>query len=175
MRIVSWLAVGAVALALGCASGSASTQPSTASTPPSAAAAQPAMAGAAPATVSGAIQNYTQDPAGQMNGFVLASGQRVQVPTDMGAKVSDQFPPNTIVAVSGHMITDSDGRNVLVADSIKDQSRNATLDLTAGRAAPPAPSMGPSVGGSGPATTEPVNPPSQTQPGTPGNPPPGGR
>jgi len=174
MRIVSWLAVGAVALALGCASNSASTQPSAASTPPGAAAPHP-MASAPPAKVNGAIQNYTQDPTGQMNGFVLGSGQRVQVPTDMGAKVSDQFPPNTVVDVTGHMITGSDGRTVLVADSITDRSRNATLDLTAGRAAPPSPAWGPSVGGSGPATTEPVNPPTQTQPGTPGNPPPGGR
>jgi hypothetical protein len=175
MRIVSWLAVGAVALALGCASNSASTQPSTASTPPSAATAHPAMAGAPPAKANGAIQNYTQDPAGQMNGFVLATGQRVQVPTDMGAKVSDQFPPNTAVDVTGHMVTDSDGRSVLVADSITDRTRNATLDLTAGRAAPPSPAWGPSVGGSGPAGTQPVNPPAETQPGTTGNPPPGGR
>jgi hypothetical protein len=174
MRIVSWLAVGAVGLALGCASDKASTQPS-AATPPSTTAPHPAMAAAPPATVNGAIQNYTQGPSGQMNGFVLGSGQRVQVPEDMGAKVSDQFPPSTIVVVVGHMITDSDGRNVLVADSITDKTRNASLDLTAGRAAPPNPAWGPSVGGSGPAGTQPVNPPDTTQPGTAGNPPPGGR
>ena len=175
MRIVPWLAVGAVALALGCASNTASTQPSTATTPPNAPAAQPAMAAAAPASANGAIQNYTQDPTGQPNGFVLSSGQRVQVPADMGAKVSDQFPPNTIVDVKGHMITGSDGRNVLLADQITDKSRNATLDLTAGRAAPPSPAQGPSIGGSGPAGTMPVNPPPETQPGTTGYPPPGGR
>jgi hypothetical protein len=174
MRIVPWLAVGAVALALGCASNTASTPPSTASTAADSAA-HPAMAAAAPASLNGAIQNYTQDPTGQMNGFVLSSGQRVQVPTDMGAKVSDQFPPNTIVDVKGHMITGSDGRNVLVADSITDKTRNATLDLTAARAAPPSPASGPSIGGSGPAGTQPVNPPAETQPGTTGYPPPSGR
>jgi hypothetical protein len=174
MRIVPWLAVGAVALALGCASNTASTQPSTASTAPDSAA-HPAMAAAAPASLNGAIQNYTQDPTGQMNGFVLSSGQRVQVPTEMGAKVSDQFPPNTIVDVKGHMITGSDGRSVLVADSITDKTRNATLDLTAARAAPPSPASGPAMGGSGPAGTQPVNPPAETQPGTTGYPPPSGR
>jgi len=174
MRIVPWLAVGAVALALGCASNTASTQPSTASTAPDSAA-HPAMAAAAPASLNGAIQNYTQDPTGQMNGFVLSSGQRVQVPTAMGSKVSDQFPPNTIVDVKGHMITDNDGRSLLVAESITDKSRNATLDLTAGQAVPPSPASGPSIGGSGPAGTQPVTPPPEPQPGTTGNPPPGGR
>jgi hypothetical protein len=64
---------------------------------------------------------------------------------------------------------------VLEADRITDKSRNATLDLTAARAAPPSPASGPTMGGSGTAGSEPVNPPSDTQPGTVGNPPPGGR
>ena len=126
-------------------------------------------------TVSGTIQNYTTGPSGQQNGFVLASGQRVHFPEDAGSKVSDQFPPNTQVHVTGHMITENDGRNVLEAEQISAPDRNATLDLTAARAAPPSPAWGPSVGGSGTAGSQPVNPPAESQPGTTGNPPPAGR
>ena len=72
-------------------------------------------------------------------------------------------------------ITDTDGRQVLEADKITDPSRNVTLDIAALRAATPAPATGTSVGGSGTAGSQPVNPPSETQPGTLGNPPPGGR
>jgi len=126
-------------------------------------------------SVNGGIQNYTTGPSGQQNGFVLASGQRVHFPEEMASKVSDQFPPNTQVQVSGHMITDSDGRQILEADKITAPDRNVTLDLTAARAAPPSPASGPTMGGSGTAGTQPVNPPAETQPGTVGNPSPGGR
>ena len=167
MRIIPWLAAGALALA-GCASSNTSSPSGTATAPH-------AAIGGAPATVNGAIQNYTTGPSGQQNGFVLVSGQRVQYPEAMGSKVSDQFPPNTQVQVSGHMTTDSDGRQVLEADQILDKARNATLDLTAARAAPPSPAPGPSVGGSGTGGSEPLNPPSGTQPAPSGTPPPGGR
>ena len=165
MRSISWLAAGALALAVGCAS-SNSTGPS--------GPAHPAVGGEA-TSANGAIQNYTTGPTGEQNGFVLASGQRVHFPEQMASKVSDQFPPNTLVKVTGHMITDSDGRTVLEADKITAPDRNATLDLTAARAAPPSPAWGPSVGGSGTAGSQPVNPPSETQPSAPGSPPPAGR
>ena len=168
MRIIPWLSAGALALAAGCATSDTSSPSGTATAP------QPAVGGAV-ATANGSIQNYTTGPSGQQNGFVLASGQRVHFPEEMATKVSDQFPPNTKVQIQGHMITDADGRSVLEADKITAPDRNATLDLTAARAAPPSPAMGPSVCGSGPAGSQPVNPPSETQPGTPGNPPPGGR
>jgi hypothetical protein len=163
MKGISWLAAGALALAVGCAS-SNGTAPSGTAT-----AAHPAVT-APVTTVNGDIQNYTTGPSGQQNGFVLVTGQRVHFPESMGSKVSDQFPPNTQVKVTGHMIKDNDGRPVLEADSITAPNRNATLDLTAARAAPPDPAWGPSVGGSGTAGSQPVNPPSETQPGTPGNP-----
>jgi hypothetical protein len=159
MRIVPWLS--AIVLAVGCASSNTSSPSGTATAP------HP-VAGAVAATASGGIQNYTTGPSGQQNGFVLASGQRVHFPEEMGAKVSDQFPPNTLVNVTGHMITDSDGRQVLEADKITDPSRNMTLDLAAARAATPAPSTGTSVGGSGAGGSEP-------QPGSLGTPPPGGK
>jgi len=168
MRIVPWLAAGALVLAVGCASSNTSS-PSGTSTAP-----HPAVGGAM-SSVNGGIQNYTTGPSGQQNGFVLASGQRVHFPEEMASKVSDQFPPNTKVQVSGHMITDSDGRQILEADKITAPDRNVTLDLTAARAAPPSPASGPTMGGSGTAGTEPVNPPAETQPGTVGNPSPGGR
>ncbi len=58
----------------------------------------------------------------------------------MGSKVSDQFAPNTPVQVTGHMMTDSDGRPVLEADELVNRkARKATLDLTAARVTPPAP------------------------------------
>lgn len=168
MRIIPWLAAGVLVLSAGCAS--------TDTTSASGAATAPHPAVASPLTnATGAIQNYTTGPSGQQNGFVMASGQRVHFPEDMGTKVSDQFPPNTLVTVQGHTITDSDGRSVIEADKITDPGRNATIDLTAARAAPPSPATGPSVGGSGTAGSQPVNPPSETQPGTLGNPPPGGR
>ncbi|HUM11891.1 MAG TPA: hypothetical protein VLT82_13150 [Myxococcaceae bacterium] len=173
MRIMSWLAAGALALAVGCASSNTTSSPGTASVPP--ATSHPAVAGGPKSTVSGEIQNYTTGPSGQQNGFVLGSGQRVHVPEEMGSKVSDQFPPNTQVNVTGYMTTDSDGRPILEADTIAAPDRNATLDLASAHAAPPSPAWGPSVGGSGPAGSQPVNPPAETQPGTPGNPPPGGR
>jgi hypothetical protein len=168
MRIVPWLAAGALVLAVGCASSTTSSPSGTATAP------HPAVGGAM-SSVNGGIQNYTTGPSGQQNGFVLASGQRVHFPEEMASKVSDQFPPNTKVQVSGHMITDSDGRQILEADKITAPDRNVTLDLTAARAAPPSPASGPTMGGSGTAGTEPVNPPAETQPGTVGNPSPGGR
>jgi hypothetical protein len=168
MRIVPWLTAGALVLAVGCASSNTSSPSGTATAP------HPVVGGAM-SSVNGGIQNYTTGPSGQQNGFVLASGQRVHFPEEMASKVSDQFPPNTKVQVSGHMITDSDGRQVLEADKITAPDRNATLDLTAARAAPSSPASGPTMGGSGTAGTEPVNPPAETQPGTVGNPPPGGR
>ena len=167
MRIVPWLAAGALALA-GCASSNSSSPSGTATAP------HPVVGGA-PASVNGPIQNYTTGPGGQQNGFVLATGQRVQYPEAMGSKVSDQFPPNTQVQVTGHMTTDADGRQVLQADQITDKARNATLDLTAAQAAPPSPATGTSVGGSGTAGSGPMNPPPEPQPATSGNPPPGGR
>jgi hypothetical protein len=169
MRIVSWLAAGALVLAAGCASTESSSSTGTATAP------HPATAAAPMANASGSIQNYTTGPSGAQNGFVMASGQRVHFPEEMAAKVSDQFPPNTQVTVQGHTITDADGRSVIEADKITAPDRNATIDLTAARAAPPSPATGPSVGGSGTAGSQPVNPPSETQPGTIGNPPPGGR
>jgi len=174
MRIVPWLYAGALALAVGCASSNTSSPSGTATAP------QP-VAGAALANANGGIQNYTTGPSGQQNGFVLANGQRVHFPEEMASKVSDQFPPNTQVNVSGHMITDSDGRQVLEADKITDPTRNLTLDLTTARAATPAPATSPSVGGSGAAGSEPATPPmttpppSEPQPGSMGTPPPGGR
>jgi len=168
MRIVPWLAAGAFVPAVGCASSNTSSPSGTATAP------HPAVGGAV-SSVNGGIQNYTTGPSGQQNGFVLASGQRVHFPEEMASKVSDQFPPNTQVQVSGHMITDSDGRQILEADKITAPDRNVTLDLTAARAAPPSPASGPTMGGSGTAGTQPVNPPAETQPGTVGNPSPGGR
>lgn len=170
MRTISWLAAGAAAIALGCASGSASSSPS-ASTSPEA----PHSAAASPGTsVLGTIQNYTQSPSGQMNGFVLASGQRVHIPESMGAQVSDKFPPNTSVQVTGHMISDPDGRPVLEADKITAPASNATLDLTAAHAVPPS-AAPPSIGGSGTVGTPSEPPGSQTVPATPGQQPPAGR
>jgi hypothetical protein len=170
MKTISWLAAGALALVVGCASSNTTGPSGTASAPSGTATApNPALSGPV-ATANGDIQNYTTGPTGQQNGFVLATGQRVHFPESMASKVSDQFPPNTQVKVTGHMIKDSEGRPVLEADTITAPSRNATLDLTAARAAPPDPAFGPAVGGSGPAGSQPVNPPSETQPGTPGNP-----
>ena len=171
MRIVPWLAAGALALAVGCASSNTSSPSGTAAAAP-----QP-VAGTALANASGAIQNYTTGPGGQQNGFVLASGQRVHFPEAMGSKVSDQFPPSTVVNVTGHAITDTDGRQVIEADKITAPGSNSTLDLAAARAASQLPSTGTSVGGSGaagspPATTPTTPPPSEPQPGSMGAPPP---
>ena len=172
MRIVPLLAAGAIALAVGCASSNTSSPSGTATAPTAAPA-----AGGALANVAGGIQNYTTGPGGQQNGFVLATGQRVHFPEELGSKVSDQFPPNTQVQVSGRMITDSDGRQVLDADKITDPSRNLTLDLATLRAGTPAPVTGTSVGGSGAAGSVPAAPPPTTepQPGSLGTPPPGGK
>ncbi|HET9155706.1 MAG TPA: hypothetical protein VFN91_03500 [Myxococcaceae bacterium] len=173
MRIVPWLSAGAIALALGCASSNTSSPSGTATAPTPAPA-----AGGALANVTGGIQNYTTGPGGQQNGFVLSSGQRVHFPEELGSKVSDQFPPNTQVQVSGRMIADSDGRQVLDADKITDPTRNLTLDLATLRAGTPPPSTGTSVGGSGAAGSGPMTTPPPTtepQPGSLGTPPPGGK
>ncbi len=129
----------------------------------------------------GTIQNYTQSPSGQMNGFVLASGQRVRIPESMGAKVSDQFPPNTPVRVTGHMVTDTDGRPILEADELMNptQQGDAGPDRRA-RATPPSP-VPSSIGGSGAGGTPPdsssTGTPSgaTTAPASPGQQPPAGR
>lgn len=177
MRTISWLAMGTAAIALGCASGSASSSPE---------APHGATAAGGGTSVMGTIQNYTQSSSGQMNGFVLASGQRVRIPESMGSQVSDRFPPNTSVQVTGHMTADPDGRTVLEADKITAPSSNATLDLTAARAMPPGavpPGAVPSsaappssIGGSGTVGTPSEPPPSsQTAPTSPGQQPPAGR
>jgi len=166
MRIVSWLTVGAVALAAGCASSNASISRDSTGTP------HPATGGGPVATVNGRIRNYTRGPSGQMDGFVLASGQRVDVPEDLGSKALDRFPPNTEVQVTGRMTTETGGRTVVEADRITAPGRKATLDLTEARAAPPSPAWGPSIDGSGPGESQSVNPPDE--PSTPGNPPPAG-
>jgi hypothetical protein len=174
MRIVPWLAAGAIALGVGCASSNtSSSSPSGTATAPTSAPA----AGGALANVQGGIQNYTTGPGGQQNGFVLGTGQRVHFPEELGSKVSDQFPPNTQVQVSGRMTADADGRQVLEADKITDPTRNLTLDLATLRAGTAAPSAPTSVGGSGQAGSEPAAPPptTQPQPGSLGAPPPGGR
>ncbi|MGZ3444781.1 MAG: hypothetical protein ACXWLG_04150 [Myxococcaceae bacterium] len=175
MRTISWLALGAAALALGCASGSASTAPSE---PHPATAAGDAATGGT--SVLGTIQNYTQSPSGQMNGFVLATGQRVRIPESMGAKVSDLFAPNTPVRVTGHMVADTDGRPILEADQLMNPTSKATLDLTAARVTPPSP-VPSSIGGSGTGGTPPdpssTGTPSgsTTAPASPGQQPPTGR
>src|SRR5262245_9591314 len=129
MKTISWLAAGALALAVGCASSNTSGPPGTATAP------HPAV-GAPVATASGTIQNYTTGPGGQQDGFTLATGQRVHFAESMGSKVSDQFPPNTVVKVEGYMTKDAEGRPVLEANTISAPDRNAKLDLTAGAAAP---------------------------------------
>ena len=141
MKTISWLAAGALALAVGCAS-SNTTRPSGTATAPSGTAAHPAVSGPV-ATANGTIQNYTTGPSGQQNGFTLASGQLVHFPESMASKVSDQFPPNTQVKVEGYMIKDAEGRPVLEARTISAPARNATLDLTAAGAASPEPAVQP--------------------------------
>jgi hypothetical protein len=163
MKRISWLAAGALALAVGCASTDTTGPSGTAAAP------HPAVSGPV-ATANGTIQNYTTGPSGQQNGFTLATGQRVHFPESMASKVSDQFPPNTQVKVEGYMIKDAEGRPVLEANTISAPDRNAKLDLTAAGAASPEPALG----GSGPAGSQPVTPsgaqpvsPSGSQPVTP--------
>jgi hypothetical protein len=160
MRTISWLAAGAAALALGCASGSASS---------STEAPHPAVADKGTQVV-GTIQSYTSSSSGQMNGFVLASGQRVRIPESMASQVSDKFPPNTAVQVTGHMVTDPDGRPVLEAEKLTAPSSKATLDLTA--AAPPGAPPPSSIGGSGTGGTAPDPTSNPTTPASPGQQPP---
>ena len=160
MRTISWLAAGAAALALGCASGSASSSTEA----PHGAVADKGT------SVLGTIQNYTTSSSGQMNGFVLASGQRVRIPESMASQVSDKFPPNTAVQVAGHMVADPDGRPVLEAEKITATVSKATLDLTA--AAPPGAPAPSSIGGSGTGGTAPDPASSPTTPASPGQQPP---
>jgi hypothetical protein len=139
MRALSFVAMVVMAVALGCASGTTST-----ATP-----APAAQAAVGPASsVNGTIQNYTRTPTGEVDGFVLDSGQRVRFPASFGPKVSEQFPPNMAVQVTGRRTTDPDGRQVIEAEQITNPASRATLDLTA------APSA---VGGSG-TSAEPQNP-----------------
>lgn len=170
MKTISWLAAGALALAVGCASSNTSGPSGATTAPPGTATAPHGAVGAPVATASGTIQNYTTGPGGQQDGFTLATGQRVHFPESMGSKVSDQFPPNTVVKVEGYMTKDADGRPVLEANTISAPDRNAKLDLTAAGAASPSPSSAPAVGGSGTGGSQPVTPPAQSQPVSPSNP-----
>ena len=106
-----------------------------------------------------------------MNGFVLASGQRVRIPESMASQVSDKFPPNTAVQVAGHMVADPDGRPVLEAEKITATISKATLDLTAAAPPPGAPAPS-SIGGSGTGGTAPDPASSPTAPTSPGQQPP---
>jgi len=170
MKSISWLAAGALALAVGCASSNTAGPSGTATAPSPSSATAPHPAGPV-AAANGTIQNYTTGPGGQQDGFTLATGQRVHFPESMGSKVSDQFPPNTQVKVEGYMMKDAEGRPVLEANTISAPDRNAKLDLTSARSASPEPA----VGGSGAAGSQPVTPAPQTSPATPTTPPPGGR
>src|SRR5262249_47834344 len=155
MRLPLFLAATAVVALFGCSSESAST-----TTPPPAVRSDLTTGPAT--TVSGTIESYTRTPAGEPDGFVLASGQRVRVPPALGAQVTDRFPTNTKVLVTGVLRTDPDGRQVVEADRLTNPDSNATLDIAALRGAPSVPASG--VGGSGapdpqhPATN-PVPPP----------------
>jgi hypothetical protein len=148
MRLPLVLAATVVAVLLGCASESAST---TASSP----AVSGDLAPPSATTVSGTIESYTRTPAGDPDGFVLASGQRVHVPPALGAQVTDRFPTNTSVVVNGVTRTDPDGRQVIEADRLTNPASNATLDIASLRGAPSVPAPG--IGGSG-TTTDPQRP-----------------
>ena len=132
------------------------------------------VVGGAPASVNGPIQNYTTGPGGQQNGFVLATGQRVRYPEAMGSKVSDQFPPNTQVQVTGHMTTDADGRQVLQADQITDKAPTPRWIFTA---APLSSVAGDRARGGwlGHGRLRADESAPEPQPATSGTPPPGGR
>jgi hypothetical protein len=168
MRFLSWVALAGVAVALGCAENTASTP------------APAAQAAVSPGnSVTGTIQNYTRTPSGDVDGFTLDSGQRVRVPPELSAKVSEQFPPNLPVQVTGRRVTDPDGRTVIEADQLTNPTTHATLDLAAARGAAPSSAVGGSGTGASGTTTpgtgtsgtgaEPQNPlstPPATQPGT---------
>jgi hypothetical protein len=159
MRFLSWLALAGVAAALGCAENTAS-----APAPAAQAAVSPAS------SVTGTIQNYTRTPSGDVDGFTLDSGQRVHFPPDLSAKVSEQFPPNMPVHVTGRLQTDPDGRQVIEADQLTNPTTHATLDIAAARAAPPSSAVGGSgtgTSGTGAEPQNPVSPPPAPQPGTP--------
>ena len=148
MRLSLVLPATVVAVLLGCASESAS-----ATTP--APAARTDLAAAPAATVSGTIASYTRTPAGDPDGFVLASGQRVHVPPALGAQVTDRFPTNTSVVVTGTARTDPDGRQVIEADRLTNPDSKASLDIASLRGAPSVPAPG--IGGSG-TTMDPQRP-----------------
>ena len=116
-----------------------------------------------------------------MNGFVLATGQRVRIPESMGAKVSDLFAPNTPVRVTGRMVQDTDGRPILEADQLvnPDPQGDAGPDRRA-RDASAAPSRPRSAArepvGSAPVPSSTGTPSgATTAPTSPGQPPPTGR
>jgi hypothetical protein len=155
MRLSTFLAAATVVAFLGCSSETASTQ-----TPSPAVRAD---LGSGPTTVTGTIESYTRTPAGEPDGFVLASGQRVHIPPALGAQALDRFPPNTSVKVIGRLGTDADGRQVVEADQLSSPSSSATLDIAALRGSPSVPAA-PGVGGSGPVDPQrpmstPVPPP----------------
>jgi hypothetical protein len=163
MRFLSWVAMAGMAVALGCAENKAS-----APTPSAQAAVSPAS------SVTGTIQNYTRTPSGDIDGFTLDSGQRVRFPAELSAKVSEQFPPNMPVKVTGRKLTDPDGRSVIEADQLTNPTTHATLDIAAARAAAPSSAVGGSGTGAeqrGTGTTSepqnPLTPPPAQQPGTP--------
>jgi hypothetical protein len=90
-------------------------------------------------TASGTIDSYTRTAAGEPDGFMLASGQRVRIPVALGAQVTDKFPTNTKVLVTGHLRTEPDGRQVIEADRLTNPDSNATLTSPAARFAQRAP------------------------------------
>jgi hypothetical protein len=154
MRFLSWVALAGVAVALGCAENTASTP---------APAAQAAVS--PPSSVNGTIQNYTRTPNGDVDGFTLDSGQQVHFPADLSAKVSEQFPPNMPVQVTGRRQTEPDGRTVIEADQLTNPTTRATLDIAAARAAPPSSAVGGS--GTGAEPQNPLSTPPAQQPTTP--------
>jgi hypothetical protein len=147
MRLPLLLAATVVVALLGCSSESAST---TAPAP----VVRSDLAPPPPTTLTGTIESYTRTPAGDPDGFVLASGQRVHVPPALGVQVTDRFPTNTSVVVTGVARTDPDGRQVIEADRLTNPDSNATLDIASLRGAPSVPAPG--IGGSG--TADPQRP-----------------
>ena len=79
--------------------------------------------------VSGRIASYTTAPRGEMDGFVLDTGNRVHFPITAGTTLMPILQKEDTITVVG-TLTDRPEGKVIEALSITNQDKNRTIDVT---------------------------------------------
>lgn len=97
---------------------------------------RPASETAKTRQISGQVASYTTAPRGEMDGFILDTGNRVHFPVHAGSAVLPYVQKGQVILVVGTLEDRPDGK-VIEAKSITNTSKNETLDVS--KVSPPKP------------------------------------